>query len=80
LQWAIAHQDTVTLSVARGNQTRSYQIPVGQRWQIGQLCWIGDDKQADLIQAWLERDFHPKPGEHFPLDFHSNVHGVETVI
>jgi predicted metalloprotease with PDZ domain len=80
LRWAIAHQDTVALSVARGNQTRTYQIPVGRRWQIGRLRWIGDDRQAGLIAAWLGHDFDPEPGQDFPLDFYSNVHGIETVI
>lgn len=80
LEWAIAHQTTVALSVARGNQTLTYHIPVGKRRQIGRLRWIGDDSQAGLIAAWLEHDFHPEPGQHFPLDFYSNVHGVETVI
>jgi hypothetical protein len=49
LKWAIAHQQTVGLSVARGNQPLTYQIPVGQRSQIGRLTWLGDDRQADLI-------------------------------
>jgi predicted metalloprotease with PDZ domain len=80
LRWAIAHQDAVALSVARGNQTRTYQIPVGRRWQIGRLRWIGDDRQAGLIAAWLGHDFDPEPGQDFPLDFYSNVHGIETVI
>ena len=80
LQWAIANQDAVALSVSRGNQTCTYQIPVGQRWQIGRLTWIGDDRQAGLIAAWLEHDFHPEPGQHFPLDFYSNFHGAQSVI
>jgi len=80
LQWAIANQNSVALNVARGNETRTYQIPVGQRWQIGRLRWIGDDSQADLIATWLAHDFHPEPGQDFPLDFYSNVHGVQTVI
>jgi predicted metalloprotease with PDZ domain len=80
LKSAIAHQETVGLSVARGNQMLTYQIPVGQRSQIGRLSWIGDDRQANLIQAWLEQDFHPEPGQDFPLDFYSNFHGPDTVI
>ncbi len=80
LQWAIANQNTVALSVARGNETRTYQICVGQRWQIGRLRWIGDDRQAGLIAAWLAHDFHPEHGQDFPLDFYSNFHGAQTVI
>ena len=80
LEWAIAHQRTVGLSAARGNQTFTYQIPVRQRRQIGRLSWIGDDKQAERIQAWLEQDFHPEPGQDFPLDFYFNFHGPDTVI
>jgi predicted metalloprotease with PDZ domain len=80
LQWAIANQDTVTLSVARGNQTLSYQIRPVQRSQLGGLCWIGDDRQARLIQAWLETDFDPTHEQKVPLDFYSNFHGIETVI
>jgi hypothetical protein len=67
-------------SRSKSHQTLTYQIPVGQRWQIGRLTWIGDDKQAGLIQAWLEQDFHPEPGQDFPLDFYSNFHGPDTVI
>jgi hypothetical protein len=80
LRWAIAHQPAVALSVTRGNQMLTYQIPVGQRRQIGRLRWVGDDSQADLIARWLEQDFPPEAGQDFPLDFYSNVHGVETVI
>ena len=76
LQWAIANQHTVQLSVARGNQTLSYQIPVEQRTQIGQLTWNGDDRQAGLIEAWLEQEFDPESGQDFPLDFYSNFHGA----
>ena len=80
LEWAIARQPVVGLSVTRGNQTLSYQIPVEQRSQIGRLSWIGDDWQADLIEAWLEQEFDPELGQEFPLDFYSNFHGPETVI
>jgi predicted metalloprotease with PDZ domain len=80
LESAITHQPTVTLTVARGNQMLTYQILVGQRSQIGRLTWIGDDKQADLIGSWLERDFHPKVGKNFPRDFYSNFHGIEKVM
>jgi predicted metalloprotease with PDZ domain len=80
LEWAIAHQPTVQLSVARGNQTLSYQIPVEQRTRIGQLSWSGDDRQAGLIEAWLEHEFDPESGQDFPLDFYSNFHGPETVM
>jgi predicted metalloprotease with PDZ domain len=80
LEWAIANQDTVALSVARGNETLTYQIRVGHRSQIGGLCWIGDDRQAGLIQVWLDSDFQPSQEQVFPLDFYSNFHGAETVI
>jgi predicted metalloprotease with PDZ domain len=80
LEWAIANQGTVALSVGRGNETLIYRIRPVQRSQIGGLCWIGDDRQAGLIQAWLDSDFHPSHGQEFPLDFYSNFHGVETVI
>jgi predicted metalloprotease with PDZ domain len=80
LEWAVAHQDTVALSVGRGNETLTYQIRPARRSQIGGLCWVGDDRQAGLIQAWLDSDFHPSHGQEIPLDFYSNFHGVETVI
>ena len=80
LLWATANKPTVALSVTRGNQALTYQIPVGRRPQIVRLSWIGDDLQAGLIEAWLEQDFHPQPGQAFPLDFYPNFHGVETVI
>jgi predicted metalloprotease with PDZ domain len=80
LDWAIANQKAVALCVIRGNQILSYRIPVKQRIQIGGLCWIGDDRQAGLIQRWLDSDFHPTHEQVFPLDFYSNFHGIETVI
>ncbi|MFZ3291129.1 PDZ domain-containing protein [Mycobacterium sp.] len=80
LEWAIANQDTVALSVARGNQTLTYQIRPVPRSQIGGLCWIGDDRQASLIRSWLDSDFYPTHEQKFPLDFYSNFHGPETVI
>ena len=80
LEWAIANQPQVTLTVARGNQMLTYQICVKERVQIGQLSWIGDDHQARLVADWLEQDFDPAPRQGFPLDFYSNFHGAETVI
>jgi len=80
LKWAIGHQQTVGLTVARGNQMLAYQITVEERTQIGRLTWIGDAQQADRIQSWLEHNFRPEPGQIFPLDFYSNFHGPETVI
>jgi predicted metalloprotease with PDZ domain len=80
LEWAIAHQHVVSLNVARGNQTLAYQIPVEPRTQIGGLRWIGDDKQARLIEGWLEQDFCPEPGQDLPLDFYANFHGADKVI
>jgi predicted metalloprotease with PDZ domain len=77
---AIANQSTVALTVARGNQTLTYQIVVGTRPQIGRLRWTGDDGQARLIANWLEQKFDPAPGHCFALDFYANFHGVETVL
>jgi len=80
LEWAIANQDTVALSVARGNETLTYPIRVEQHTQIGRLCWIGDDRQAARIRSWLDSDFNPTHEQEFPLDFYSNFHGPDTVI
>ena len=79
LKWAIANQDAVVLSMSRGNQTLTYQICVQHRTQIRELCWIGDDRQAGRIQAWLDSDFHPTQEQVFPLNLYSSFHGAETV-
>jgi predicted metalloprotease with PDZ domain len=80
LQWAIAHQPVVTIGVSRGNQLRTYVIPVGQRRQIGQLTWVGTAEQAARIASWTAQPFAPDNGESLPLDFYENFHGIETVI
>ena len=80
LKWVIAHAGSVTLDVLRGNESRTYEIPVGQRTQIGQVAWIGSDEQAARIAAWLRQEFAPAHGERIPLDFYENFHGIETVI
>lgn len=80
LKWAIGNQHTVELTVSRGNQILTYDIDVRPRSQVGRLRWIGDQRQANLIQAWLEQKFHPALEQEFPLDFYSNFHGPETVL
>jgi predicted metalloprotease with PDZ domain len=80
LKWVCANETTVTLGVLRGNQSRTYKIPVGKRTQIGKLTWSGSDEQAARIARWLGQDFGPAQGEEFPLDFYENFHGIETVI
>lgn len=80
LKWVCANEPSVRLDVLRGNQSRSYEIEVGRRTQIGKLVWAGSDEQAASIAAWLGRDFEPSAGQEFPLDFYENFHGIETVI
>ena len=66
--------------MSRSNQILTYDINVMPRSRIGRLRWIGDQRQTDLIQAWLEQEFHPAFEQEFPLDFYSNFHGPETVL
>lgn len=80
LQWAVAHQPSVTVDVLRGNQRRSYDIEVAQRrTAIGELAWAGSDEQARLVSGWTGQAFAPATGEAIALDFYENFHGIETV-
>jgi predicted metalloprotease with PDZ domain len=80
LLWAIAHESVVRIDVVRGNQSRSYEIQVGHRDQIGRLSWAGNDQQAKRIAAWTRQEFAPAKGVQMSLEFYENFHGVETVI
>ena len=80
LEWAVAHDSAVVITVARGNQVKNYEIHVGRRDQIGWLTWIGTDQQAGRIAAWTSQAFAPETGERLSLDFYENFHGIETVI
>jgi predicted metalloprotease with PDZ domain len=76
----VAREKVVSLDVLRGNQPRRYEIPVSVRTQIGQLTWAGTREQAERITAWIGQEFAPAQGEHIPLDFYENFHGIETVV
>lgn len=80
LKWSIANAPSVALSVMRGNQTRTFEIPVVQRTQIGKLTWAGSEQQAARIASWTGQGFAPSPGQEIPLDFYENFHGIETVL
>jgi len=80
LLWAIEHEPVVRIDVVRGNQSRSYDIEVGQRDEIARLTWAGSDEQAQRITAWTRQQFTPAQGSQMPLDFYENFHGVETVV
>jgi len=80
LKWVRENEQVLSLCVLRGNQPRNYEIPVGKQTGIGSLTWDGDEQQASRIAAWMERDFDPRQGEPFALDFYENFHGIETVL
>jgi len=81
LKWAAENTDRVKIAVQRGHRSLTFEMVPREYSRVVTLVWVGDDQQAQRIQAWLRRDdFQPKHGQAFELDFYENFHGIETVV